>query len=142
MPTAAITGAARGIGFELTKQHLAAGDRVLALARDPAGATALNDIDAGSGGKLTVHAMDVADAASVKAGAATTGSEPIDILYNVAGVSGHRAPELETIDEKTWDALFAIMVKGPLRVSRANGKPANNLKSFALFVIPLRCTTA
>ena len=124
MPTVAITGAARGIGFELAKQHLAAGDRVLALARDPANAAALNDLAAGSGGKLTVHAMDVADAASVKAGAATTGpgnsdDGPIDILYNVAGVSGHRAPELESLDEATWDAAFAIMVKGPLLVLQA-----------------------
>ena len=119
MATVAITGAARGIGFELAKQHLAAGDRVFALARDPANAAALNDLAAGSGGKLTVHAMDVADAASVKAGAASTGSDPIDVLYNVAGVSGHRAPELESLDEDTWDALFAIMVKGPLHVLQA-----------------------
>ena len=119
MATVAITGAARGIGFELAKQHLAAGDRVFALARDPANAAALNDLAAGSGGKLTVHAMDVADAASVKAGAASTGSDSIDLLYNVAGVSGHRAPELESLDEDTWDALFAIMVKGPLHVLQA-----------------------
>lgn len=119
MPTVAITGAARGIGFELAKQHLAAGDRVFALARDPSNAAALNDLAAGSSGKLTVHAMDVADAASVKAGAASTGADPIDILYNVAGVSGHRAPELESLDEDTWDALFAIMVKGPLHVLQA-----------------------
>ena len=119
MAVVAITGAARGIGFELAKQHLAAGDRVFALARDPGGATALNELAAGSGGKLTVHAMDVADAASVKSGAASTGSDAIDILYNVAGVSGHRAPELESVDEETWDSLFAIMVKGPLHVLQA-----------------------
>ena len=119
MPTITITGAARGIGFELAKQHLAAGDRVFALARDPSTATVLNDLAAGSGGKLTVHAMDVADATSVKAGAASTGSDPIDVLYNVAGISGHRAPELESIDEDTWDSLFEIMVKGPLRVLQA-----------------------
>lgn len=119
MPTIAITGAARGIGFELAKQHLAAGDRVFALARDPSTATALNDLAAGSGGKLTVYAMDVADAASVKAGAADTGSDPIDVLYNVAGISGHRAAELESFDEDTWNSLFEIMVKGPLRVLQA-----------------------
>ena len=119
MPTITITGAARGIGFELAKQHLAAGDRVFALARDPSTATVLNDLAAGSGGKLTVHAMDVADATSVKDGAASTGSDPIDVLYNVAGISGHRAPELESIDEDTWDSLFEIMVKGPLRVLQA-----------------------
>lgn len=124
MATIAITGAARGIGFELARQHLAAGDRVYALARDPSGAKALADLAAGSEGKLTVHVMDVADAASVKAGAAETAtnssnSDAIDVLYNVAGVSGHRKPELESFDEATWDALFAIMVKGPLMVLQA-----------------------
>ena len=119
MATVAITGAARGIGFELAKQHLAAGDRVFALARDPSKAMALNDLATGSSGKLTVHTMDVADAASVKAGAASTGNDPIDILYNVAGVSGHRAPELEAIDEATWDAVFDTNVKGPLLVLQA-----------------------
>ncbi len=118
MATVAITGAARGIGFELAKQHLAAGDRVFALARDPSAAT-LNELAAGSGGKLTIHAMDVADAASVTAAAADTGSDPIDLLYNVAGVSGHRAPELDSIDEDKWDAVFEINVKGPLRVLQA-----------------------
>ena len=88
MATVAITGAGRGIGLELAKQHLAAGDRVLALVRNPAGAEAINALAASSGGKLTVHAMDVADDASVKAGAASTGSDAIDILYNVAGVTG------------------------------------------------------
>jgi NAD(P)-dependent dehydrogenase (short-subunit alcohol dehydrogenase family) len=119
MAIIAITGAGRGIGFELARQHLAAGDRVFALARDPATASALNDLAAGSDGKLTVHAMDAADTTSVKAGAASTGSDPIDVLYNVAGISGHRAPELESIDEDTWDSLFEIMVKGPLRVLQA-----------------------
>lgn len=119
MPTVAITGAARGIGFELAKQHLAAGDRVFALARDPARAQALNSLAAGSNGLLTVHAMDVASTASVKSGGATTGSEPIDVLYNVAGVGGHRAPELDSFDEETWDMVFETMVKGPLRVLQA-----------------------
>jgi NAD(P)-dependent dehydrogenase (short-subunit alcohol dehydrogenase family) len=119
MATVAITGAARGIGFELAKQHVAAGDRVLALARDPAGASALAALAAGSSGRLTVHAMDVADAASVRAGAAASGGDPVDVLYNVAGVTGHMAPELDAIDEATWDEAFAIMVKGPLHVLQA-----------------------
>lgn len=118
MATVAITGAGRGIALELARQHLAAGDRVIALVRDPAKASKLNDLAAGSGGQLTVHAMDVGDAASVRAGAAT-GSDPIDVLYNVAGVSGHMKPELESIDEETWDAVFEVSVKGPLRVTQA-----------------------
>ena len=119
MATVAITGAGRGIGLELTRQHVAAGDRVLALVRDPAGAKALADLAAGSGGKLTVHQMDVADDASVKAGAADSGTDAVDILYNVAGVSGPEGAELESADWDAWDDAFRIMVQGPLRVLQA-----------------------
>lgn len=119
MATVAITGAGRGIGLELTRQHVAAGDRVLALVRNPGGASALADLAASSGGKLTVHAMDVADDASVKAGAADSGSEAVDILYNVAGVAGPEGAELESADWDAWDETYRIMVQGPLRVLQA-----------------------
>jgi NAD(P)-dependent dehydrogenase (short-subunit alcohol dehydrogenase family) len=119
MATIAITGAARGIGFELAKQHVAAGDRVFALVRDPATAAQLDALAAESGGRLSIHAMDVADDASVKAGAAATGSGPIDILYNVAGIVGTITPELERTDWETFDRVIEIMLKGPLRVLQA-----------------------
>lgn len=119
MATIAITGAGRGIGFELAKQHLAAGDRVFALVRDPARATALDALVATSGGKLSIHVMDVGDDASVTAGAAATGSDPVDIVYNVAGVMGNPAPELDSADWATFDMVVDIMLKGPLRVLQA-----------------------
>ncbi|ABP64388.1 short-chain dehydrogenase/reductase SDR (plasmid) [Novosphingobium aromaticivorans DSM 12444] len=119
MATVAITGAGRGIGLELARQHVEAGDRVLALVRDPAGAKTLADLAAASAGKLTVHRMDVGDDASVRAGAADTGSEPVDVLYNVAGVSGPEGAELESADWDAWDETFRIMVQGPLRVLQA-----------------------
>jgi NAD(P)-dependent dehydrogenase (short-subunit alcohol dehydrogenase family) len=119
MANVAITGAGRGIGLELTRQHLEAGDRVFALVRNPAAAEALNELAAGSGGKVTVHAMDVGDDASVKSGAASTGDAPIDILYNVAGITGSMVPELESIDWGPFDEAMNIMVKGPVRVLQA-----------------------
>lgn len=119
MANVAITGAGRGIGLELTRQHLDAGDRVYALVRDPAKAEALGPLAAGSGGKVTVHTMDVADDASVKAGAASTGEGPIDILYNVAGITGSMANEVESIDWGPFDAAINVMVKGPVRVLHA-----------------------
>ena len=119
MATVAITGAGRGIGLELVRQHVAAGDRVLALVRNPEGAADLASLAAGSDGKLTVHRMDVADDASVKAAAAETSDEAIDLLYNVAGVSGSDPAELEQSDWNEWDDVFRIMVQGPLRVLQA-----------------------
>lgn len=119
MATVAITGAGRGIGLELARQHLAAGDRVFALVRDPARADKLAALAAGSGGKLTVHAMDVGNDASVKAGAASTGSDPVDLVYNVAGVTGTIPPELESADWAVFDEAIEVMLKGPLRVLHA-----------------------
>lgn len=119
MANVAITGAARGIALELVRQHAEAGDSVFALARDPAGADALNALAAGSAGLVTVHAMDVGNDATVAAGVAATGTEPIDILYNVAGMVGTIAPEFEQVDWKTFDEVFNVHVKGPLRVLNA-----------------------
>ncbi|KHK89893.1 SDR family oxidoreductase [Novosphingobium malaysiense] len=116
MANVAITGAGRGIAFELAKQHLAKGDRVYALVRNPSGADDLNALAAGSNGKLTVHTMDVGSDESVKAGAAATGDGPIDLLYNVAGIVGEMAPQLDKVDWKDFDDAIEIMLKGPLRV--------------------------
>lgn len=119
MANVAITGAGRGIALELARQHAAQGDRVFALARDPQGSEALRALAEQSNGLLTVHAMDVGDDASVRAGAAATGEAPIDILYNVAGVTGTTAPELEDADWAAFDEALNVMLKGPLRVLQA-----------------------
>jgi NAD(P)-dependent dehydrogenase (short-subunit alcohol dehydrogenase family) len=119
MANVAITGAGRGIALELARQHLAQGDRVFALVRNPAGADQLGALAAGSDGKLTVHAMDVGDDASVAAGAASTGQGPIDLLYNVAGVVGATEPEFGAVDWAAFDDAFNINLKGPVRVLNA-----------------------
>ncbi len=118
MANIAITGAARGIGLELVRQHLAAGDRVYALARNPASAEALNTLAAGSGGKVTVHAMDVASDVSVRECAASLGDARFDVLYNVAGIMGVTAPQLAPDEWDQFDEAIEIMLKGPLRVLR------------------------
>lgn len=117
MATVAITGAARGIGLELAAQHVAAGDTVIALPRKAS--AALEALAASSGGKLSIHACDVASDASVRAAAAASGDGRIDVLYNVAGVTGPMANELEGADWDAWNEAFAIMVQGPLRVLQA-----------------------
>ncbi|MDE2302916.1 MAG: SDR family NAD(P)-dependent oxidoreductase [Sphingomonadales bacterium] len=119
MTTVAITGAGRGIGLELARQHLAAGDSVLALVRNPKGSPALAALAGGSGGRLAIHACDVANTASVEAAAKAIGETRIDILYNVAGVTGTIAPELEATDWASFDEAIEIMLKGPLRVLNA-----------------------
>jgi NAD(P)-dependent dehydrogenase (short-subunit alcohol dehydrogenase family) len=114
-----ISGASRGIGFELAKQHSEVGDRVFALCRQPAVADKLNALAAASRGKVSVHPSDVVDDASVRAGAASTGNDMIDVIYSVAGVVGTVEPELETANWDVFDEAINIMVKGPLRVVQA-----------------------
>lgn len=118
MATIAITGAGRGIGLELTRQYAAAGDDVIALCRDPDTATALKDLATGSGGRVTVHRMDIADDASVKAAVAEIGDRTIDILFNVAGLIGPHEPELElgSSDWTAWHEALDILMMAPLRV--------------------------
>lgn len=119
MATIAITGAGRGIGLELVRQYVAAGDTVFALCRNPDSATELQALAAESAGKLSVHTMDVGDDASVKAGAASTGDGRIDVLLNVAGIVGGEKQGLEDQTWNEWHDALNIMVIGPLRVMQA-----------------------
>lgn len=119
MANVAITGAGRGIGLELVKQYAQNGDRVYALCRSPEKAADLNALAAGSGGLVTVHAMDVGDDASVKAAAASTGEGPIDVLLNVAGVIGGEQQGLTDQAWDDWQDAFNVMIIGPLRVMQA-----------------------
>jgi len=88
MPTIMITGANRGIGLELVRQYAADGWNVLACCRSPENAHDLNKLAAASAGKVTVYLLDVTNAAQRTALAAQLKSQPIDILFNSAGVSG------------------------------------------------------
>ena len=118
MATIAITGASRGIGLELARQYAAAGDQVLAFCRSPQKADALNRLAAETG-KVRVIEMDVADEASVKRAAAQAGDAPVDVLLNVAGISGPEGNELESSDWSAWAETFNVMTMGPLRVLQA-----------------------
>ncbi len=119
MATVLITGANRGIGLELARAYAEAGDRVFAFCRAPDRADKLTALAKSSGGKLTVHSMDVADGASIAAAAAAVGGAPIDILINNAGVSGGTAQTLDKMDFDVWVDALKIMTIGPFRVVQA-----------------------
>lgn len=115
MANIAITGAARGIAFEIAKQHLEQGDRVFAFARSPETASALNTLAQESAGLLTVHTMDVANTSSVNEAASALGDVQIDTLYNVAGITGQTRVKFGAIDWEAFDEVYEVNVKGPLR---------------------------
>ncbi|KJK57636.1 short-chain dehydrogenase [Saccharothrix sp. ST-888] len=111
-----ITGASRGLGLEIARAALAAGDRVVATARDVEAARRALPQD---GDGLLVLPLEVTDQAQARAAAARAVEEfgRIDVLVNNAGYGVAGAVE-ETSDEEAR-ALFDTNVFGLLNVTRA-----------------------
>jgi NAD(P)-dependent dehydrogenase (short-subunit alcohol dehydrogenase family) len=80
MSTVLIIGASRGIGLELTRQYLEAGERVIATARSDADLARLKTMGA------EILRVDVADATSVSGLAWQLDGEKLDVALYVAGV--------------------------------------------------------
>ena len=113
-----ITGANRGLGLEFVRQLAARGDVVEAGARNPDDAAKLGALAAASGGRVRVHACDVADDASVVAFAKSIGQVPVDVLVNNAGVMG-KMKGLEDLDLADVTRTYNVNALGPIRVTRA-----------------------
>ncbi|NUS38490.1 MAG: SDR family oxidoreductase [Lysobacter sp.] len=96
-----VTGANRGLGLEFASQLLARGDHVVATARHPGRATALNALAGEYPGRLHVLPLDVASDKSrrelVHELPLVLGDAHLDLLVNNAGVlhSGERWGHVE-----------------------------------------------
>jgi len=109
-----ITGASRGLGAEIAKTALAAGDKLIATARD---AQAL--VHLGSPENLIAISMDVTDEAQVKSGVSEGVRRfgKIDVLVNNAGFGLLGAVEETTAQEV--ERIYRTNVFGLLNVTRA-----------------------
>jgi NAD(P)-dependent dehydrogenase (short-subunit alcohol dehydrogenase family) len=105
-----ILGASRGIGLELVRQHRAAGDRVVATARDDAGLARLAAMGA------EPLRLDVSSAAGCAALAWPIDGEQFQQVWLVAGVYGPRtsAPQTPTQDE--FDTVMHTNVLAAMRL--------------------------
>lgn len=98
-PCVLITGAARGLGAALAAVYREQGWRVLAPTRAE---------------------LDVADEASIAAYAQGLAGQPVDILYNNAGVRlAEGADRLGGFAQAPWLATLAINTVGPALVTQA-----------------------
>lgn len=111
---AVVTGASSGIGFEVSRGLVAAGARVLMVARDEERLVA----KAAELGAEYI-AADVTDPDCDKRIVATAEEQlgEIDILVNNAGFT--RAKPLLELDDGDWQAQFEINVNAPRRLMAA-----------------------
>ncbi|HEY9645697.1 MAG TPA: SDR family NAD(P)-dependent oxidoreductase, partial [Chroococcidiopsis sp.] len=109
-----ITGASRGFGAEITKAALAAGDTVIATARNQ---TALQWL--GDSKQLLTVSMDVTQETQVQAAVAAGLDKfgQIDVLVNIAGFGLLGAIEESSVEEV--ENLYRTNVFGVLNVIRA-----------------------
>ena len=109
MSTILILGASRGIGLEFARQYRAAGDNVVASARDDAGIAQLEGLGA--------HAirLDVADPASVSGLSRALDGKKFDVALYVAGVYS-TAGALEPPTQQDFDRVMHTNVLGAMQV--------------------------
>ena len=110
MPTTTlILGASRGIGLELARQSLAAGERVIATARSDAGLQALRAMGA------QALRLDVADPASISGLAWQLDGEQLDTAWYVAGVMCTRADARQPPTAPEFDRVMHANVRGAMQ---------------------------
>ena len=109
-----ITGASRGFGAEIAKAVLAAGDRLIATARNQADLQQF-----GTSKDVLTLSMDVTDEAQVKAAIATALEKlgQIDVLVNNAGFGLLGA--IEECSAEEVESVYRTNVFGLLNVTRA-----------------------
>lgn len=118
--TIIITGANRGIGFELTKAFFNSGKyKALACCRDPSAAKNLQELAALSNGNIEVYKLDVTNSTSVHKFSEKIIGRKVDILLNNAGIMGGDRQSAFDMDFDAWIETFQVNTIAPLKMVQA-----------------------
>ena len=118
---ALVTGANRGIGFEICRQLAQTGVEVVLGARDQEKAQAATDLLAAEGISVRPQALDVTSQESIDAAVEAIESEQgrLDILINNAGVFLDKDGTAETIDLDRIGRTMETNLHGPILLCQA-----------------------
>jgi NAD(P)-dependent dehydrogenase (short-subunit alcohol dehydrogenase family) len=108
MATVLITGANRGIGLEMARQHAARGDTVIAGCRRTSPALAAAGVE-------VVEGVDVTSDEVVDRLTGAVGGRRLDRLVNNAGILERSS--LDQLDFESVERQFRVNAIGPLRVT-------------------------
>jgi NAD(P)-dependent dehydrogenase (short-subunit alcohol dehydrogenase family) len=119
-PTVLVTGGNRGLGLEFVRQYSAMGWKVIATARKPEKAEALQAL-AGEYSNISIEALDVNDLDRVDELSEQYKDQPIDVLLNNAGISGSPSSDqlFRRYDYSLFDAYMHTNARGPLKMCEA-----------------------
>ena len=115
-----ITGANRGIGFEFAKQLAAGGWDVIATARNPAAAEALQAL--AENDNVSIEQLDVTSKEDIAALAAKYRDQPVDLLLLNAAKGPTQPTAMLPVKKQDFDVsatYFEVNATGPMRVSQA-----------------------
>ncbi|KAH9944874.1 hypothetical protein B0H21DRAFT_744938 [Amylocystis lapponica] len=122
MPSYFVSGANRCIGFAMV-QHLLKKSHnvVVAGARDPVGAQALNDLKVQYAGRVEVVPFDLGDPAKIEKAAELASAflpDGLDCLINNAAFSFQATATFADLNLKVFEEEFHLNVVGPILVVR------------------------
>lgn len=116
MPAVLITGANRGIGFELAQQYAANGWEVIATCRNPYACKDLGEL------KVRVEQLDVTNFGAIDTLAKKLEGTAIDVLINNAGIFGGDDMPDQTFsvqDLERWPQVLLTNTIAPFAMARA-----------------------
>lgn len=116
--TTFIIGASRGIGLELAKQYAAAGEAVIAGARNPDTAEPLQAL-AQSESLIEVEQIDLSDFPSIDACAERLSGQALHNVIVCAGETGGAKQGIDDVDIEAWHRTLDTNTIGPLLTARA-----------------------